>query len=191
MYTQEEIDCAKGLQKEICIFWNEKAEEICKDRAVRVGKLKSNTTAIQGAIYASWTLHKSNLLELKADKRREDLKSVYKDEVTLSQVLSAVDRNIDGMKTAYAVVTTTYSTASNAPNAVEVEQDLNDGMQELRRAQDALSKAIDRRSIDIQLSEQEKPLVAISPEQLSQDHVQQLAISIKLESQDVNFHPDS
>lgn len=118
-----------------------------------------SSTAIQGAIYASWTLHKFSLLLLRAEKLQSDLKSVYKDETTLTDVLSAVKRNVDWMKTAHAAVTQIYNTTSAAV------EDLSDGMHELRKAQDALSKAIDRRQVDINVTvcEQEATLLWADP----------------------------
>ena len=178
LYTNEEIKGAKGLQKEFRSFWNEKAEELCKDPSVRMGKLKSSSTAIRGAIYTSWTLHKCSFLQLRGEKLQSDLKDVYKDDTALTDVLSAVNRNIDRMKTAHATVTQIYSTASSDH---DIEHDLNEGMHELRRAQDALSKSIDRRQVDINVTfvEQETAiLIAGPPEQLSHDEVEQMAITI-------------
>ena len=184
LYTNEEIQGAKGLQKEFRLFWNEKAEELCKDPSIRMGRLENSSTAIQGAIYASWTLHKCSLLLLRAEKLQSDLKSVYKDETTLTDVLSAVKRNVDRMKTAHAAVTQIYNTTSAAVD------DLNDGMHELRKVQDALSKAIDRRQVDINVTvcEQEATFLrADPPEHLSQDEVEQIVITIKQETENINF----
>ena len=59
-------------------------------------------------------------------------------------------------------------------------------MHELRKAQDALSKAIDRRQVDINVTvcEQEATFLrADPPEHLSQDEVEQIVITIKQETE--------
>ena len=42
-----------------------------------------NKFAIQGAIYSSWTLHKTSLLQLKAEQVQEDAKKVYHDDTNV------------------------------------------------------------------------------------------------------------
>ena len=72
MYTQTEISSSQGLQQSFRRYWNEKASELCSDSSVR-RKLK-NKAAIQGAIYCSWTLHKTHLLQIQAEELQEDMK---------------------------------------------------------------------------------------------------------------------
>ena len=71
MYTPTEISSAQGLQQLFRKFWNEKASELCSDSVTRY-KLK-NKAAIQGAIYLSWTLHKTDLLKIQAEELGEDM----------------------------------------------------------------------------------------------------------------------
>ena len=183
IYTTTEIENSKGLQKEFRIFWNEKALEICHSKK-EIKDLKSSSAAIQGAIHVSWALHKTKLLEIKADKLRDNLRRVYQDEITLKQVLSTVDKNVERLKTAHAVVTATYESGSSVSTA-ELEHDLNEGMAELRRAQEALIKAIKRRSIDTQLFEQEmESLVVPPPIQLTQDEIGHLIQITKEENEE-------
>ena len=85
VYTREQIEEITGLQQDFKQFWNEKAVELCRDQSV-CGKLQGNKTAIQGAIHTSWILHKTSLLELKAEKLQEDLKMVYHDHITYPQI---------------------------------------------------------------------------------------------------------
>ena len=66
MYTSKDIDESSGFDKQYKEFWNAKASELCQDKTVR-HKLKDKS-AIQGAINTSWTLHKSDLLELEAEE---------------------------------------------------------------------------------------------------------------------------
>ena len=64
LYSTAEISSATGLQKQFRSFWNEKAQELCAYKTVRA-KLH-HKSAIHGAICASWTLHKTHLLQLLA-----------------------------------------------------------------------------------------------------------------------------
>ena len=79
VYSRDEIKSFEGLQREFREFWNHKAAEICADKAA-CAKLRSNKQAIQGAIYSSWTLHKTDLLELRVDELQEELMQLYEDE---------------------------------------------------------------------------------------------------------------
>ena len=187
-YTESQINEAPGLLQDFKRFWNEKATELCKDASV-CAKLKHNKVAIQGAIQTAWVLHKTSLLELKAEKVKEESKVVFHDEITLSHILTPVDKNTERMRTAHAIVNALVTAVSSSPDRKKAEHELEKGMCELRRAQAALSKAIDRRQKDIQLVESEKEtlLTAASPVKLSQSEIEQLAESIKVEVQDTDF----
>lgn len=52
IYTPQEVDEAKGLEKDYRRFWNEKAAEICQDKSSRL--MLGDKVAIQGAINTSW-----------------------------------------------------------------------------------------------------------------------------------------
>ena len=75
VFTDEEISSSTALDKDYKEFWNGQAIELCRNEDVR-HKLKDKL-AIQGAINTSWTLHKSNLLELQAEKLMTAVHQAY------------------------------------------------------------------------------------------------------------------
>ena len=79
VFTDEDISKSKGLDKQYKIFWNDIAKELCQDKDVQ-HKLKDKS-AIQGAINTSWTIHKTDLLQLQADELCEQFSLLYEDEV--------------------------------------------------------------------------------------------------------------
>lgn len=89
VYTPAEIEQSHGLQKSFRNFWNEKAYELCSNNSKLIDKY-----AIQGAIYCSWTLHKTKLLQLEAEQLKKDMESVYTDTVTREYILTPVNRNL-------------------------------------------------------------------------------------------------
>lgn len=64
IYSQSEIQSAKGLEKIRRHFWNNKGEEVCRDKTLR----KWPKTALHGVIDTSWTLKKTALLAMEANK---------------------------------------------------------------------------------------------------------------------------
>jgi hypothetical protein len=187
MYTSTEVISAQGLQQSFRKFWNEKALELCSDSVTRC-KLK-NKAAIQGAIHLSWTLHKTELLKLQAEEMGEDMKLIYPDEVTQKHMLTPITRNLDRMLIASAAVTRLYSEMGGGDSADirKLEGDLDRELTELRKAQDALNKAIQRRRSDLNLSKRESDVMrAESPIQLSDAEMQQLVSIVREESQTAN-----
>ena len=69
IYTNTKIEDAAGLEKDYRTFWNEKAIDMCSDKYTRA-KLSRDKVAVQGAINTSCTLHKVELLELKAEEMK-------------------------------------------------------------------------------------------------------------------------
>lgn len=188
MYTPTEISSAQGLQQLFRKFWNEKAGELCSDSVTRC-KLK-NKAAIQGAIYLSWTLHKTDLLKIQAEELGEDMKMIYPDQATQKHMLTPVTRNVDRMLIASATVTRLYSEMGGGDSAdiKKLEADLDRELTELRKAQDALNKAMERRRSDLDLSKREIDdlMHAESPIQLSDIEMQQLVSIVREESQTAN-----
>ena len=189
-YTDEEIRKSKGLNQEFRRFWNEKAAELCRDRSVR-GKLQ-NKVAIQGAIYTSWTLHKTSLLQIKAEQVQEEARKAYRDEIALSHLLTPIISNLERMQSAHAMVTHTYKTISDSScsDQMKAEKELEEEMHELRKAQDALSTAIERRQSDLQKiekAEQGTLQLATSPVKISDKEVEHLVKQIENESQMMDF----
>ena len=188
MYTSTEVSSAQGLQQSFRKFWNEKALELCSDSVTRC-KLK-NKAAIQGAIHLSWTLHKTDLLKLQAEEMGEDMKLIYSDEATQKHMLTPITRNTDRMLIASAAVTRLYSEmgGSDTVDICKLEDDLDKELTELRKAQDALNKAIQRRRSDLDLSNREihEIMRAESPIQLSDTEMQQLVSIMREEAQLAN-----
>ena len=55
IYTPEEVDSATGMEKKRRQFWNEKADQLAKNK----GTGHQSKTAPCGIIDVSWTLHKT------------------------------------------------------------------------------------------------------------------------------------
>ncbi|XP_068738096.1 uncharacterized protein [Montipora capricornis] len=66
LFSCKEIADAQGLEK-IRRFWNEKAEELCQDTALK----KWKATAIHGVVDTAWTLKKTVILVVEANNTRE------------------------------------------------------------------------------------------------------------------------
>lgn len=148
LYSEEEVKNVKfGLNQQRLRFWNEKAVEICSDKTI-TNELDNNREAIEGAIHSSWTLHKTGLLELQVEEL-EDKAKVY-DEVAREYLLRNVRKNLDRMQTSHATISALsdmIAESSDMTQKVQLEKQLSQEMSELKRAQDALSKAIQRSSM--------------------------------------------
>ena len=68
-----------------------KVKELCLDKGVR--HKMNDKSGIQGAINTSWTIHKTDLLQLQVDELSVKFNEVYKDKVTHSHLLSSVESN--------------------------------------------------------------------------------------------------
>lgn len=99
IYSPSQIDEAKGLQKDFRKYWNETAREICAEKGIR--SELHNKAAIEGAIYTSWTLHKTHLLKLKAEELEQEAKVVYEDESRRDCEMARTRNNLDKMLQAY------------------------------------------------------------------------------------------
>ena len=143
LYTKDEIENVAGLRQEFRKYWNEKATELCKDKSVR-DKLH-NKNAIEGAIYASWRLKSTHLLQIQAEEVIEDSVSFIDDDVAREHFLSAIKRNRDRMLQAYDAVNHLYelmNTSTTQEIKSNLEPDLEREMSQLKSAQAALKKAI-------------------------------------------------
>ena len=81
IYTEKEIQEAKGLESHFRKFWNIQASELCASTSVFL-KLGSKT-AIQGAIHTAWCLHKVDLLDLEVTELSNQMKDVIPDRIVL------------------------------------------------------------------------------------------------------------
>lgn len=181
IYSDAEIDKAVGLQKQFKTFWNEKAHEICTDKTIRA-RLQSKA-AIQGTIYTSWTLHKTHILQLQAEELQEEAKMVYRDQVAREADFTTIKNNLERMQQAYASTTLTAESMKSLSNEIEKqvkEKDLDREMTDLKRAQDSLHKALERRRAELLATtkdieeEQLQAYRAKSPIQLSDNEMEEL-----------------
>ena len=106
IYSQEEISKVDGLERNFRKFWNSKACELCADKSVR--SMLGNKTAIQGAIHASWTIHKSSLLQVKVDELYKCYMDVLQDEVLTQSKLRSVKKNEAKMMACNTKINTIY-----------------------------------------------------------------------------------
>ncbi len=156
VYTDKEINEVEGLEGEFRKFWNEKAAELCNNAAVR-HKLR-NKTAIQGAIHTSWNLHKTSLLEIQVDELRAKATDAYIEESTVSNKLASIERNAQRMRDTKDRISILSQQLERGEGDPETPTQLHVEMSELKKAQDALKKALQRRKaeIDIIIQEQQK-----------------------------------
>lgn len=143
LYTKEEIENVAGLRQDFRKYWNEKATELCKNKSVR-DKLH-NKNAIEGAIYASWRLKSTHLLQLQAEEVIEESKTFIDDEVAREHFLSNVKRNRERMLQAYEATNHLYEilgTCTTPEEKLQMETDLEKEISQLKSAQAAMKKAI-------------------------------------------------
>ena len=100
--------------------------------------------------------------------------------MTRDHALIVVKKNMERMLQAHASTDDTYSLISQSQEySTSLESQLTDAVTELKKAQDALLKAIERRQMDIDLAEREDVLVASSPEPLSQHEIEAMVKVVK------------
>ena len=181
VYTQAQIESSKGMLKDYRLFWNDKAYELCSDVAVRE-KLKDKS-AIQGAINVSWTLQRSSLLQVQADEIREESKTIYSDPIGREHLLTPIERNLKRVFETHAYIQQLCD-HSDLP-VDKLENTIDRELQELKKAQDALNKALESRRQDMaQVKRRMAETNTVqSPIKLSDIEIEDLAHSVKMESQ--------
>lgn len=157
-----------GMEKKRRQFWNEKADQLAKNKETR----DQSKTALCGIIDVSWTLRKTSMLEAEAKKLMEDEKVLFRKEDATSRKLGkqkkdTIPKNVDRMSAAHQAVEehdqkvtgvqTLFKEATTLPDRkkftkkYEREKLLMDGAYtELKRAQDALSKSIKVKRTEIE-----------------------------------------
>lgn len=192
VYSKSEIESASGLKQEYLKFWNDKAAELCEDKNVRE-KFQNNKRAIMGAINSSWTLHRTELLQLQAEEVAEEAKTVYTDEVRREQFLSSIRSNVTKMQDATSSVTQLYHIMDNSTptEILGMEEDLTKEVSKLKHCQDALIKALQRKREDILACgrDEYELMKCDAPEEISQSDIHQLANIVKKEAQGTDFEP--
>ena len=180
MYSEEDIHTSVGLDKTYKEFWNAKVQELCKDEKAR-HKLKDKA-GIQGAINTIWTLHKSDLLKIQVEELTIYVSQVYDDEFAMINYLSSVEANKEKVMELTESLRLLYVDATD-----ESGPEVSDILKELRKAQGALKKAIERKQLELQPSH-DQPLIALPSETLSAHKLHDIVTEIK---ETVEFHPDS
>lgn len=183
LYSEDEIERARGLNKLRLHFWNDKAVEICSDKSI-TDELNNNREAIEGAIHSSWTLHKTDLLELEVEELEDKAMLVYHDEVAREHVLTNVKKNLERMKTTHAaIIGISNLIADSSEHDSQLEEQLSQEMSELKRAQDALSKAIQRSPMTVKTNK-DSVMTVSSPVELTDSEFSALITQVKNEQAD-------
>lgn len=188
MFTEDQIDRASGLERDYLHFWNSKARELCRSKEAR-SKL-GNKVAIQGAITASWALHKTHLLQLQAEELCNEMTVVYRnhDPIVREKLLDVVQKNKQKMLDIHAEIEYTCGEFQGRDR----ENIVSEKLTELKKAQDALSKAINRRQKDVDayaISENASKHTADEAEEISESELDAMVHEIKVESSLPSFEP--
>ena len=181
-YSEEDIRNSTGLDKNYKQFWNETALELSKDEKAR-HKLKDKA-GIQGAINTIWTLHKSDLLKIQVEELTLYVSQIYsRDKIAMMNYLSSVEANKEKVMELTESLRLLYEDATDEAGA-----EVSDIMKELRKAQGALKKAIDRKQQELQPHDQ--LLTALPSETLSSLELQDIVTEIKQTEIDAECDPD-
>ena len=181
VYSQDEIKSAIGLKQEFRKFWNEKAVELCKEKTVR--DQLHNKNAIEGAIYSSWRLQCTHLLQLQAEEVIKEAEIYITDSVSRALFLSSINKNMERMLEAHASTNHVYEVmmvgVSDSSEKEKIEVDLHEQISHLKVAQNALKKAIyDKKqmlSIEQDAARQEAELlITDSPTRLSENEMEMI-----------------
>ena len=107
-------------------------------------------------------------MELQAEEVEEKANEYYDDEVVKEEVMKSVNKNVERMKEARDTVGVVYNITamSSGQEKAKLEEEMKKQMSELKRAQDALSKAIKRNRVT-ELDNKEKVMTVQSPVKLT------------------------
>ncbi len=159
IFSAEEIEDSQGLKKTYRQFWNNKAEELCKISALRTFK----PGEIQGAINVAWIIKKTEYLKDELEEIDKKINDKCPVDILRKFQLSAktLEKNRERVETASTSLRDLQqeltrarqeyidSSKSNRQAASvkvdKLENDLQSQLTEMRKAQDALRKAIDTR----------------------------------------------
>ena len=71
IYSKQEVDECIGMKKSYRQFWNDKAEELCRNNALKTFK----PGEIQGAINVAWSLKKTDILKDQIEEVKKEIAS--------------------------------------------------------------------------------------------------------------------
>ena len=127
------------FEREIKRFWNQKAEEVENNKALHHWGVQ----ALNGVMDVAWTLKKSELLKLHAQKCNTVYTEIMKQNSALSKSMM---ENLDQVERAHAAVNITYNDLCRQMDDGKITQaDLDQGLDEkfsvLKKAQANLVKS--------------------------------------------------
>ena len=170
IYTDSEIQQARSdLERKRRLFWNEKMEQPCSDPK----QARHDKTTLCGMVDVSWTLRKSGMLETEANK------VLYQEQVVLrggeattkkklgTQKRETIPKNMDRMNAAHQQVETldgaliklrqNHSETSSMEQKKKIKKEfenktalLDGAYSELKRAQEALSKSLSQKRMEME-----------------------------------------
>ena len=164
IYSHNEIRISKGLERTRREFWNSKAEEICKDKALKTWP----KSAMHRVIDTAWVLKETAFLTMEAN-RIENEKTAAKTKqkgATLTQNIERTlgkHRELLHLNAKLSSLKDPKNTSRDKKAQVDsLEERAREAMGELKRAQETTRKAIEN---------QEKPdswqAYAVSKEDLA------------------------
>ena len=156
LYSDKEIREAKGLKKEELKFRNAKAMELSGIKGIHQ-KLQ-NKAAVEGAIVTSWILHKSSLLDLYVDEAKSRIKKLFDDDF---KMMATCNRNRTRMNDCNLRINHLYEQLRSGSNAT-LQVEVTSEMSELRKAQEALRKALFRLNSRLDLYEKKLSAESVS-----------------------------
>ena len=153
---------------------------MCSDKYTRA-KLSRDKVAVQGAINTSWTLHKAELLELKAEEMKHRAFDLILTRLNVKCL--ALIKNVTRMRASATALNALYAEAEAClqhPSIQEVEEATTKELTELRKSQEALMKALKRKEGDL-LAVRNKEVVVQPPAEC-------IVQELQLEEKPPNFH---
>ena len=149
IYSKNEIQLAKGLEKVRRQFWNTKGEEVCRDKTLRTWP----KTVLHGVIDTLWTLKKTALLAMEANKilneKIENIEKTKQREGTLTENLErtlAQHNELLRINSKLAALNDPNNTTRDKKSKVEnLQRSAREAIGELKRAQESARKAMENR----------------------------------------------
>ena len=155
IYSRTEVSKAQGLEKIRRNFWNNKAEELCQDKALS----KWKATAINGVIDTAWTLTKTAVLVTEANNLRDEelqAEPVSTPKPRKQQKVATVDENVKRTlnthrqllkinQTLRSLKDIANTTTKKKAKIMQAGDAARSAMGELKQAQESLRKALENK----------------------------------------------
>ena len=165
-------------------FWNVKLREICGDKKAR----SLSNKAIVGAVTTSWYLHKVDLMQLQVDELTSLLHAEYSPgELEVELKTKSVNKNLERLVVSRQKIRGYYAAIESGKflsERLKIEENISTEITELKKASEALKKAIERRFGDIAKlrakKQQEKSMIVVDSD-LSLTEVEEIVEEVKVE----------